>query len=199
MKLPAHLLLALISGLILSFGSMAHAQEKPDIPFWRLAAELNAAGYQSHTRFEWSDANLEKMVNTVPTLKNLRSLVSENIKFKAGDTNPGYSGFTTRLKDKLKTIMVQVYYEKPKKNIDVAITVGHELIHAYHYSDGMTAYWQSRIILPEGSRYAECQTELGAYTWASMYWSNAQDQKWYSEQISKYQSCVNQYNKKYKL
>lgn len=203
MNFAARLFLILTAGMVIGFFSQAKAQttgvQKPDILFWKIAAELNAAGYPSHSHFTWSDSNLEQMVRTVPTLKNLFSMVSRNVKFKAGDTNGTYAGFTTELKDKQKTIYVQVYYAKPKKNIDVALTVGHELIHAIQYNDGTTADWKKSIPMPDGARYAECQGEVGAYTWSSMYWSNNQDKVWFADQIKTYQKCVTDFNKKYKL
>lgn len=176
--------------LLCLFSQMSFAQtERPNTPYWKLVAELERAGIKPFERYNWSSEMARiKLLNEVPTLNNLKNQIGRHyIVYKMGGENPGKSGFTTVLKN--GDIYVQVYYGKPKKNIDVALTLGHELVHASHIDSGLFDDWKG-LVRKDKKEYAQCQSEAGAYTWSSIYASNKSDREWIALQIADYQKCA---------
>lgn len=133
------------------------------------------------------------MLNQVPVISNLESQIGRRkVVYKMGGENPGKSGFTTVLKN--GDLYVQVYYAKPLKNIDVALTLGHELVHATHIDSGLHEAWKSNARM-NAKEYAECVSETGAYTWSGIYASNQSTRDWVASQIQHYQACMKKYGK----
>lgn len=173
--------------LILSTSAFAQVT-RPNTPYWKLIGEIEKTGLNAFARYDWSERSLDLLLQRVPILNVLeREITRRHIVYKMGGENPGKKGFTTVLKN--GDIYVQVYYTKPLKVIDVALTLGHELIHAIHIDSGLHETWKSNVRTNK-KEYAECMSETGAYTWASIYASNASDRKWFSEQVQSYQACV---------
>lgn len=161
---------------------------RPDTPYWRLASEIEKAGLSPFQRYDWSERSLDKLLRDVPTIRSLETEIThKRIVYKMGGENPGKNGFATVLKN--GDIYIQVYYTKPLKVIDVTLTLGHELVHAFHIDSGLHDSWKSDVRLNQ-KEYAECMSETGAYTWSSIYADNASTRKWIAEQIQSYQSCV---------
>lgn len=173
--------------LILS-SFLVHAQvERPKTPYWDLVAEIERAGLTPYQKYDWSERSLQKLLRDVPIINSLVSEIGrKKIVYKMGGENPGYNGFTTVLKN--GDIYLQVYYAKHLKVIDVALTLGHELIHAYHLDSGLFDTWKS--IGKNNKKYAECTSELGAYTWSGIYSSNKSTRDWVGKQIKDAQDCM---------
>ncbi len=132
--------LFIIALFILSQVSFAQST-RPDTPYWRLVAEVERAGFVAYKRYDWSEASLRKLLRDVPTLSNLESQIGRRkIVFKMGGENPGKNGFTTLLPN--GDIFVQVYYATYHKNIDVVLTLGHEIVHAMHIDSGLHDSWR---------------------------------------------------------
>lgn len=167
---------------------------RPNTPYWKLVAELETAGIKPFERYNWSsDYARIKLINDVPILNNLKSSIGRHyIVYKMGGENPGKSGFTTVLKN--GDIYIQVYYAKPLKNIDVALTLGHELVHASHIDSGLFDDWK-RSVRKNQKEYAQCVGETGAYTWSSIYASNNSTREWIATQIADYQKCAKAYSR----
>lgn len=179
--------LAFVLTLAVLASSQTYTIKRPDTPYWKLVAEMERAGYKPFSHFEWSDENLEQMARRVPLLNNLRTGIDTlNVEYQAGGENEGYTGFTTQLRN--KNIHVQVYYSKPSKNIDVALVLGHELIHAIHINDGLFFDWMN-LVRVDQKRHAECMSEVGAYTWSNIYASDARTKEWIDQQITDYNQC----------
>lgn len=176
--------------LLLLLAHPASSQVKisrPDTPYWKIVAEMESLGYTPFKHFDWSDENLEQMARTIPTLNKIRNeIVHRNVQYKAGGDNDGYNGFTTELKN--KDIYVQIYYKKPSNYIDVALVLGHELIHATHIDNGLFNEWMKDVsVNPEN--YASCMSEIGAYTWSGIYASDERSREFNNEKIQEYTSC----------
>lgn len=164
------------------------AQERPNTPFWSLVKEVENTGLVPYQHFNWSERSFNKLLNEVPTLRKLRDEVRHRkIVYRTGGENPGKMGFTTLLKS--GDLFVQVYYAKHLKNIDIALTLGHELIHAIHIDSGLHDMWKS-LVLHKKKEYAECQSEIGAYTWSSIYASNQSTRNWISKEVEHYYACT---------
>lgn len=175
--------------LFIILAQSAFAQSsRPDTPYWRLVAEIEKTGLNAFAHYDWSERSLDKLLYNVPTIRALEiEITRRRVVYKMGGENPGKSGFTTILKN--GDIFIQVYYTKPLKNIDVALTLGHELVHGIHIDSGLHEDWK-RNVRTNQKEYAECMSETGAYTWSSIYADNASTRKWISEQIQSYQACV---------
>lgn len=183
MKISLLLLLFIISNAVL-----AQTDDWPQTPHWDLARELKAAGLNPYERYNWSEYSLMLLLNRVPIISNLKDMTKhKKIEYKMGGENPGKSGFSTLLPS--GRIYVQVYYAKHLKNIDVALTMGHELIHAMHIDSGLHDEWK-KDARQSPKEYAECVSENAAYTWSRIYGSNS-DRKFNDEMIEYYLDCMN--------
>lgn len=188
MKLKTSIQLFMIIVVCLG-GVVANAQSlRPNTPYWSLVSELESHGINAFARFEWSDQNLEALSKASSTLTNLKNqIVNHRLILKASGDNPGFRGFTTLLKT--NEIYIQIYQASYLKNIDVAITLGHELIHAGHIDNYIFNYWKS-LVSHDQKKYAECTSEIGAYTWSAIYAENKSMSDWYHLQIAEYQTCA---------
>lgn len=162
--------------------------ERPKTPYWDLVTEIERAGFTPYQKYDWSERSLQKLLRDVPIINKLVSEIGrKKIIYKMGGENAGYNGFTTVLKN--GDIHLQVYYAKHLKVIDVALTLGHELVHAYHIDSGLFDTWKS-IVRNNKKEYAECTSELGAYTWSGIYASNKSTSDWVAKQIKDAQECM---------
>lgn len=174
--------------LLISQSVFAQSASRPKTPYWNLVAELERAGLVPFKHYNWSEYSLQKLLRDVPTLSNIASDIGRrHVVYKMGGENPGKSGFTTVLKN--GDIFVQVYYAKHLKAIDVALTLGHELIHASHIDSGLHDSWR-RDSRSNPKKYAECMSEMGAYTWSGIHASNNSTREWVAKQIEENQRCV---------
>ena len=174
--------------LVILSQSVFAQSTRPNTPYWKLVAEIEKTGLNAFARYEWTERSLDKLLYNVPTIRALEIEVTRRrIVYKMGGENPGKNGFATLLKN--GDIYIQVYYTKALKNIDVALTLGHELVHAYHIDSGLHDSWKTNVRVNQ-KEYAECISETGAYTWSSIYADNASTRKWITEQIQSYQACV---------
>jgi len=175
--------------LLLLISQTTFAQSsRPKIPYWDFVAEIERTGLVAYKQYDWSERSLQKLLRDVPILNNLVSQIGrKKIVYKMGGENPGKSGFTTVLKN--GDIYVQIYYAKHLKNIDVALTLGHELVHALHIDNGLFDSWK-RDVRANQKEYAQCVSEAGAYTWSGIYASNESTRKWVAEQIKENQDCM---------
>ena len=64
------------------------------------------------------------------------------------------------------------------------LTIGHELIHAYHYTSGLMSYW-SNGFKKEYIDKAIYNTERGAYSWIQLYDVPSMKQSW-EDQFNKH-------------
>ena len=175
--------------LLVLVAQLAHAQSsRPNTPYWKLVAEIERTHLKPYEHFDWSQRSLNTLLHNVPIISALESEIRRRkVEYKLGGENPGKSGFTTLLKN--GNIYVQVYYSKPLKNIDVALTLGHELVHAVHIDSGLHDDWKS-LVRDNKKEYAECVSESGAYTWSGIYAANESTRKWVAQQIAHYQQCM---------
>lgn len=174
--------------LVILSQSVFAQSTRPNTPYWKLVAEIEKTGLNAFARYDWTERSLDKLLYNVPTIRALEIEVTRRrIVYKMGGENPGKNGFATLLKN--GDIYIQVYYTKALKNIDVALTLGHELVHAYHIDSGLHDSWKTNVRVNQ-KEYAECISETGAYTWSSIYADNASTRKWITEQIQSYQACV---------
>jgi hypothetical protein len=173
---------------ILTQSVFAKSSTRPKTPYWDLVGEVERAGFVAYAKYDWSDRSLQKLLRDVPVINNLVSQIGrKNVVYKMGGENPGKSGFTTVLKN--GDIYVQVYYAKHLKVIDVVLTLGHELVHATHIDSGLHDMWRG-LVRQEQKKYAECMSEMGAYTWSGIYASNNQTREWVAGQIKENQDCT---------
>lgn len=174
--------------LVILSQSVFAQSTRPNTTYWKLVAEIEKTGLNAFARYDWTERSLDKLLYNVPTIRALEIEVTRRrIVYKMGGENPGKNGFATLLKN--GDIYIQVYYTKALKNIDVALTLGHELVHAYHIDSGLHDSWKTNVRVNQ-KEYAECISETGAYTWSSIYADNASTRKWITEQIQSYQACV---------
>lgn len=161
---------------------------RPKTPYWDLVAEIERAGLVPYQRYDWSERSLQKLLRDVPIISKLVSEIGrKKIVYKMDGENAGYNGFTTVLKN--GDIHLQVYYAKHLKIIDVALTLGHELVHAYHIDSGLFDTWKS-LVRNNKKEYAECTSEIGAYAWSGIYASNQSTRDWVNKQMKDAQECV---------
>lgn len=178
---------------ILTQSVFAQSSTRPKTPYWDFVAEIERTGLVAYERYNWSEVSLQKLLRDVPVLNNLVSQIGrKKIVYKMGGENPGKSGFTTVLKN--GDIYVQVYYAKHLKNIDVALTLGHELVHAFHIDSGLHDSWRT-YARTDHKKYAECMSEMGAYSWSGIYASNQSTSDWVAAQIKENQTCVQRLSK----
>ena len=175
--------------LIILLSHSAFSQvARPKTPYWGLVDEIERTGLVAYQKYDWSDRSLQKLLKEVPVLNNLVSEIGRRkIVYKMGGENPGKTGFATVLKN--GDLYIQVYYAKHLKNVDVALTLGHELVHAIHIDSGLFDDWK-KDTRSNQKEYAECMSETGAYTWSGIYASDARTREWIASQIKNYQECT---------
>lgn len=166
---------------------------RPNTPYWQLVDEVERTGLVAYERFNWSEQSLQKILKNVPTISNLLSEIGRRkIVYKIGGENEGNTGFTTLLKN--GDLYVQVYYAKHLKNIDVVQTLGHELTHAYHIDSDLFYIWQSNV-RNNKKAYAQCVSEMGAYTWSAIYAESKSKKDWYIGMVEENQKCMKDLSK----
>ncbi|WP_167027646.1 RHS repeat-associated core domain-containing protein [Chryseobacterium sp. Tr-659] len=135
------------------------------------------------TSFTGKPEDLIKLVTKVPILNELFLKIKPGTVIWFKVTNRGITPLTDdkgnrilaeTYKNTAGTITINLEMIKSDRWMGVALTMGHELIHAANESHGLHALWAS-YVTKEGQAYAKALSEQGAYNWEAAYSGTQKD------------------------
>ncbi|WP_114819892.1 hypothetical protein [Chryseobacterium sp. KLBC 52] len=145
--------------MVTAFNFLAHKE----IFQTNLKEQLDKAGYKLDYKPDFSDEAIKKMIDTVPELRRLFELGGKTAVIRAIEYIPG-EDLNTRSRDMGLTKGNNVLISKSLNltNWDLAITLGHEMIHVYH-----NVYLTSKIrgFTKKSWRAGFDISEIEAYSW----------------------------------
>ena len=145
--------------IVTAFNFLAHKEKFRT----NLKEQLDKAGYKLDDKPDFSDEAIKKMIDTVPELRRLFELGGKTAVIRAIEYIPG-EDLNTRSRDMGLTKGNNVLISKSLNltNWDLAITLGHEMIHVYH-----NVYLTSKIreFTKKSWRAGFDISEIEAYSW----------------------------------
>ncbi|KYH06404.1 hypothetical protein A1704_08925 [Chryseobacterium cucumeris] len=128
-----------------------------------LKEQLDKAGYGLDGKPDFSDTGIKKMIDTVPELRRLFELGGKTAVIRAIEYIPG-EDMNTRSLDMGLTKGNNVLISKSLNltNWDLAITLGHEMIHVYH---NVSLTSKIREFTKKSWRAGFNISEIEAYSW----------------------------------
>ncbi|WP_228457869.1 RHS repeat domain-containing protein [Chryseobacterium candidae] len=145
--------------IVTAFNFLAHKETFRT----NLKEQLDKAGYELDGKPDFSDEAIKKMIDTVPELRRLFELGGKTAVIRAIEYIPG-ENLNTRSRDMGLTKGNNVLISKSLNltNWDLAITLGHEMIHVYH-----NVYLTSKIreFTKKSWRAGFDISEIEAYSW----------------------------------
>ena len=141
----------------------------------KLYKQVEDAMGSAAAKFSGDLSDLLKLMQDVPILRELYNKLDGTkiwaVVLKNHPDASKYAGMAESNTD--GSISIKIFHKKSNSNIDVALTLGHELTHAIGKVNGSEVMWASMIRRDAGSKmiknYVTHQSEVGAYMWSVSY------------------------------